>query len=129
MKINHTHHIAINTRDFEASIKFYKEILKMQFIDKVDLGEDYVAYLKYAEDSFIELFKMDGKLIEGELEGNLVGLKHIAFDVDNLMEWNAYLKDAGIKFILDVTEVGPIRKRVLLIEAPDNVIVELCENY
>ena len=129
MKINHTHHIAINTRDFKASIKFYQDILKMQFINEVDLGENHVAYLQYAEDSFIELFQMEGRLTESEIDDNRVGLKHIAFDVDDLMEWDTYLKEVNAKFTLGVTELEPIRKRVLLIEAPDNVIVELCENY
>lgn len=129
MEILGVHHIAINARDFQKSIQFYKEILKLQFVNEVNLGEDYVAYIKCSENLFLELFQMEGRLKEQELDDNKVGLKHIAFSVDHIDQWNTYLKEQKIKFVLEVTEVGAIRQRVLLVEAPDNVIVELCEAY
>ncbi|MDF2473538.1 MAG: hypothetical protein K0R21_1320 [Anaerocolumna sp.] len=129
MKIVGVHHIAINTRDFQKSICFYRDILKMEFIKEVDLGEDYVAYMKCSDQLLLELFKMNDRLKEQELDDCYVGLKHVAFTVDHLDQWNTYLKEQNVKFALEMTEVKPIQQRVLLIEAPDNVIVELCEAY
>lgn len=129
MKINNIHHIAINTRDLKKSIQFYTEILKFRFVEEADLGNDYVAYIEYAPNSVLELFKMDGKLTESALDDTVVGLKHIAFHVDELEKWDDYLKKSNIPYWLELTRIEPIQKKVLLIEAPDHVIIELCEDY
>lgn len=127
MKINGLHHIAVNTVDFEKSIRFYTDILKMEFVHEADLGTDYAAYIRYGRDQYMELFRKK-QTVERQTKDDAEGLRHIAFDVDDVDVWNEYLKEKKVPFNLEVTNVDAIKKRVLLIEAPDHVIIELCQS-
>lgn len=129
MRINEIQHIAVNTRDLKKSIHFYTEILKLDYVNEADLGNDYAAYIKCGPGSVLELFHMEGNLTERKLDDTAVGVRHIAFDVDDIEAWDNYLKRSGVPYRVELTELEVIRKRVLLVEAPDNVIVELCQNY
>lgn len=129
MKINEIHHIGINTRDLKKSIRFYTEVLKLHCINEADLGEDYAVYIECGPDSFLELFCMDGRLTEQELNDTAVGVRHIAFDVDQIEAWDDHLKRSKIPYRVKLTKIEAIHKRVLLVEAPDNIIIELCQNY
>ncbi len=129
MKINEIHHVAVNTRDFDKSIQFYTDVLKLELLEEADLGGDYAAYIKCGKNSVLELFKMDQRLKEDSSDDTKVGIRHIAFDVDHVGEWNHYLKQLEIPYRTELMEIEAIRKKVLLIDAPDNVIVELSEGY
>lgn len=126
MKTGAVNHIGINTVDLKASEQFYSEVMGFEFVGEVDLGGDYVAYMKVDDNTTIELFLTDGNLpVYTPADGN-TGLKHIAFDVDDVDEWYECLKAKGFVMTLEPTDILPIKKRVLLFEAPDNVIIELC---
>lgn len=128
MKINGIHHIGVNTRDLKESVCFYTEVLKLDFVSETSLGDDYAAYIKCGPDSVLELFCMEGRLAEQKQNDNAVGVRHIAFDVDHIEEWDGYLRQRKIPYRTELTQIEAIRKKVLLVEAPDNVIVELCQN-
>ena len=127
MNINGVHHIAIDTTDFRKSISFYTDTLKMQFVDEVDLGGDYVAYIKSSDGVLLELFRHKPDTFPIVQSSNEIGVKHLAFSVDNIESWNEYLKNLNIKFTLELLYIQQINKRVLLIEGPDHVIIELCQ--
>lgn len=129
MKINEIHHIGVNTRDLKKSIQFYTEVLKLDYINEADLGSDYAAYIKCGSDSVLELFRMDGYLTKQRSKDTDAGVRHIAFDVDHIEDWDEHLKQLKIPYRVELTEIEAIRKRVLLVEAPDNVIIELCQDY
>lgn len=129
MKINEMHHVAVNTRDFYKSIQFYTEILKLELLEETNLGDDYAAYIKCGKNSVLELFKLDQKLREDTLDDTKEGIRHIAFDVDHVDEWDRYLKKMAVPYRAELMKIEAIRKKVLLIEAPDNVVIELSEEY
>jgi len=128
MKINDVQHIAINTLNIEKSIEFYTKILKFELINKVDIGELVLVYIKIKENTFIELFDLKGACEKGEATENQQGLRHIAFDVEDIEAWNEHLKANDVKFVVELCEFGPIGKNVLLIEDPNGAVIELCED-
>lgn len=126
MRLNKIHHIAIIASNYEVSKKFYTEILGLEVIREVYRKErdSYKLDLKLG-DSEIELFSFPNAPVRPSYP-EARGLRHLAFEVDNLDEAIAELNLHGI-------ECEPIRideftgKRFTFFEDPDKLPLELYE--
>ena len=126
MRLNKIHHIAIIASNYEVSKKFYTEILGLEVIREVYRKErdSYKLDLKlgYSE---IELFSFPNAPVRPSYP-EARGLRHLAFEVDNIDEAIAELNLHGI-------ECEPIRideftgKRFTFFEDPDKLPLELYE--
>ena len=127
MKINHTDHIAINTLDIEKTLFFYCDILGLKQEKSVDMGDETLVYVRVNETTCLELCDLRGKCTskQGYIT-DVGGLRHIAFDVDNLFEWEEYLTEKGVPFELHMVEMPKLGKRAILVCDPDGTVVELC---
>ena len=126
MRLNKIHHIAIIASNYEVSKKFYTEILGLQVIREVYRKErdSYKLDLKLG-DSEIELFSFPNAP-ERPSYPEARGLRHLAFEVDNIDEAITELNLHGV-------ECEPIRideftgKRFTFFEDPDKLPLELYE--
>ena len=124
MRLNKIHHIAIIASNYEVSKKFYTEILGLEVIREVYRKErdSYKLDLKLG-DSEIELFSFPNAPVRPSYP-EARGLRHLAFEVDNIDEAIAELNLHGI-------ECEPIRideftgKRFTFFEDPDKLPLEL----
>ncbi len=121
MVIKGIQHIGIDTENIEESIRFYTEILGLEMLERADLGADQAVYIKINEDSVLELFVSDFQ--KGHRE-NTAGIRHMAFMVDELETWHQRLNEKGVKIILEPVEIKAIHKKVMLFQAPDDVVIE-----
>lgn len=121
MVIRGIQHIGIDTENIEESIRFYTKVLGLEMLERADLGEDQAVYIKINEDSVLELFVSGFK--KGRLE-NTAGIRHMAFMVDELEAWHQRLKAEGVEIILEPVEIKEIHKKVMLFQAPDDVVIE-----
>lgn len=127
LKLKRLHHIAIICSNYEKSKKFYTEILGFK-IEKETYRQERQSYkldLSLNETYLIELFSFpDPPTRQSRPEGT--GLRHIAFEVDNIEECIQIL---AIKNI----EAEPIRmdeltnKKFTFFNDPDNLPIELYE--
>lgn len=126
MRLNKIHHIAIIASNYEVSKKFYTEILGLEVIREVYRKErdSYKLDLKLG-DSEIELFSFPNAPVRPSYP-EARGLRHLAFEVNNIDEAIAELNLHGI-------ECEPIRideftgKRFTFFEDPDKLPLELYE--
>lgn len=126
MRLNKIHHIAIIASNYEVSKKFYTEILGLEVIREVYRKErdSYKLDLKLG-DSEIELFSFPNAPVRPSYP-EARGLRHLAFEVDNIDEAIAELNLHGI-------ECEPFRideftgKRFTFFEDPDKLPLELYE--
>lgn len=127
MKLNKIHHIAIICSDYEISKKFYTETLGLEIVREVyrEERESYKLDLALNGNYIIELFSFPDppkRLSQPEA----VGLRHLAFEVENLEE---AIRDLNKNHV--VTE--PIRideftgKRFTFFSDPDGLPLELYE--
>lgn len=125
--LNKLHHIAIIVSDYEKSKYFYTQILGFKILREVYREErkSYKLDLELNGQYVIELFSFPNppaRLSDPEA----TGLRHLAFEVDNLEQEIAHLKQFGI-------EAEAIRtdeytgKRFTFIRDPDNLPIELYE--
>jgi glyoxylase I family protein len=121
------HHIAIICSDYEKSKHFYTEILGFKLETEVfrEARDSYKADLSLNGHYIIELFSFPNppsRLSWPEA----TGLRHLAFEVEDLEACMALLKDKNI-------EVEPIRideftlKKFTFFADPDDLPIELYE--
>jgi len=127
MKIKQIEHIAINTRNFEESAKFYRDILGFKQMETVELDGFSINYFELPGGNRLELFDYRGSNREVEREENDVGLRHLAFTVENVAEHEKELREAGVTIALPTTELPALGVRVLLFLDPNGVTLEFCE--
>lgn len=127
IKVNSIHHIAIICSDYEASKKFYTEILGCTILAEHYRTErqSYKLDLAIGDQYCIELFSFpDPPLRISRPEAR--GLRHLAFEVDDVNTATAWLNDCGI-----ATE--PIRvdeytgKKFTFFADPDDLPLEFYE--
>lgn len=127
MKFNKIHHVAIICSDYEKSKKFYTEILGFE-VEKETYREERDSYkldLKIGGIYQIELFSFVNPP-ERVNRPEARGLRHLAFEVDNIDEAVRELNEKGV-----VTE--PVRidevteKRFTFFTDPDKLPLEIYE--
>ena len=60
-------------------------------------------------------------------KANQIGLRHIAFEVDNIEDKVCRLKDKGIKFISSIHTYPKTGKRLVYFWGPDRILLELAQ--
>lgn len=126
MNINKIHHIAVICSNYEVSKKFYTEILGLKVIREIyrEERESYKLDLEIG-DSQIELFSFKNAP-ERVSYPEARGLRHLAFEVDDIEETVRYLESNGVK-------CEPIRideftlRKFTFFEDPDKLPLELYE--
>lgn len=125
--ISKVHHIAIICTDYEISKRFYTEILGFTIICETYRKERQSFKLDLALNSeyIIELFSFPNPP-ERPTRPEAAGLRHLAFEVDNLDDVITFL----IKHKIEVEQVRideTTGKRFTFIADPDNLPIEFCE--
>lgn len=127
LKLNRVHHIAIICSDYQKSKHFYSEILGFKILLEVyrEERQSYKLDLEVGNQYQIELFSFPEPPARAS-RPEAVGLRHLAFEVDDIDEAIGSLQANGV-----MTE--PIRideftgKRFTFFADPDGLPLELYE--
>jgi len=117
-------HTRMRVNDMEETLRFYRDILGLEVAERhrSPRGSE-LAFLKTPNsDELIEIcsFPASGKV---QVQEDLV---HLAFEVDDLDQIIAHLKEKGIS-ITDGPTVTSSGNRFCFIDAPDRYEIELIE--
>ncbi len=127
LAINKIHHIAIISSDYEKSKAFYTSVLGLSIKQEVYRAErnSYKLDLTLNGDYVIELFSFPDppqRLTRPES----TGLRHLAFEVNNIEKEVAKLKEKGIK--VEAIRVDEhTEKRFTFFTDPDELPIEIYE--
>lgn len=121
------HHVAIICSDYKKSKEFYSELLGLQIIREVYRAErnSYKLDLSLNGEYIIELFSFPDPPTR-PTQPEALGLRHLAFEVENLEDVIIYLQNNNIPS-------EPVRideftgKRFTFIEDPDRLPIEFYE--
>ena len=127
MKFNRIHHVAVICSDYQKSKEFYVEKLGFEIENEVFREErnSYKLDLKVAGVYQIELFSFPNPP-ERVNSPEARGLRHLAFEVDDVEKTVAELNEKGI-------ETEPVRideitgKKFTFFKDPDNLPLEVYE--
>jgi glyoxylase I family protein len=127
LKLNRIHHIAIICADYEKSKRFYTEILGLKILGEVYREErrSYKLDLQVGDQYQVELFSFPGPPPRPS-RPEAAGLRHLAFEVDNIGEAVAGLGDKGV--IAEPIRIDEFTgKRFTFFADPDGLPIELYE--
>ena len=127
MKISKIDHVSINVIDIHQTLDFYGRILGLKRLETVDCGEFEITYFALPDGSRLELFDYHGKNQANSREESEVGLRHIAFQVEDVAEHEKHLRAAGVEITLPTCDLPNLGARVLLFLDPNGVTLEFCE--
>jgi methylmalonyl-CoA/ethylmalonyl-CoA epimerase len=130
-KIKKINHIAIAVKDIEESLKFWRDAMGLQVdhIEDVPSQNSEVVFIPVG-DSEVELVKptSSDSGVAKFIEERGGGMHHLCFEVDDIDEMLAQLKDKGIRLINEVALELPGRKMAFVHPKSTNgVLVELYE--
>ncbi len=144
-------HINIVVTDLERSVKFYTETLGLEKINSAHLEGEWIESIVGIEgvvadvvfvvapngEPRIELLSYKtpkGEPLEPNSLANTPGLRHIAFQVDDIEGMTARLKKAGVPLVSDPIAVPSSvikhdagRKTLCYFHDPDGVLLEIAE--
>ncbi len=128
MKIKAIHHVAIICSDYEASKKFYVEVLGFSIITETFRSErnSYKLDLQVGNSSaMIELFSFPHPLARVN-NPEACGLRHLAFAVENIEASVAYLKSQKVE-VEEIRFDEITEKWFTFFRDPDNLPLEIYE--
>ncbi len=127
LKLNRVHHIAIICSDYERSKHFYSEILGLKIVREVyrEARQSYKLDLEVGNQYQIELFSFpnpSGRPSRPEA----VGLRHLAFEVDDVATAAAYISSFNIH--VEAIRIDEFTgKRFTFLADPDGLPIEFYE--
>jgi len=128
MKVRGIDHVSINVRDREASARFYAEVLGLRKLQTVPMdGGCSITYFEIPGGGRMELFDYAGKNRDAVREESDVGLRHLAFSVDDVAAAEKMLRGKGVTIVLPTTDIPSLGAKVLLFLDPNGVTLEFCQ--
>lgn len=146
MRVNH---LNIVVRDMERSLAFYVGLLGLRVTYEVELTGAWIEQVAGLPNvsarcifvqpvgggtrfELLEYRTPPGASLPEDSITNTVGLRHVAFEVDDLDGLYGKLVKAGVRFVsppvtVPFRVVGNIRKRLCYCYDPDGVVVEIAD--
>lgn len=123
-------HTSISVNNLEESINFYKEVFDLKFRSEGERKELKSKFVNLEDENHnvIELFKHENSipLNENLMDFQKVGIKHIAFLVENLEKVVEKAVSHGSKIIWPIQN-GITIKRLAFVSDPNGIPIELIE--
>lgn len=121
-------HITINVKDIETSIEFYTKMFNLKKLDTVDMGDHKLQYLSLPGNCRLELISYDNPGLELATKNIDLGIyRHIAFRVDNIEEIMQKCDVFSVKIHLGPLFIERLNIKILLIEDPNGIEIEIIE--
>lgn len=127
LKLNRVHHIAIICSDYVKSKQFYTEVLGLKIVREAyrEQRQSYKLDLEVGDLYQIELFSFPDPPARPS-RPEAAGLRHLAFEVDDLDEAVAHIVSFGVSVeLIRVDEFTG--KRFTFFADPDGLPLELYE--
>jgi glyoxylase I family protein len=127
LKINRVHHIAIICSDYQLSKHFYTQILGFKIVSEHYRAErrSYKLDLQVGNYYQIELFSFPDPTARPS-RPEAAGLRHLAFEVDNIGEAVAYLSEQGV--VVEIIRKDELTGKLFTFFAdPDGLPLEFYE--
>lgn len=142
MPVTRVNHTAISVRDMVRSIEFYRDQLGLELLMEMDVdhhpGLDSVVGMSgavgqvsflAAGDTLVELWCYTAPLgldVAQDSRPADLGVRHIAFEVDDVEAIHRQLVDAGYRFNSVPVDLG--LHKTCYLYGPDNELIELLED-
>lgn len=127
LHLNKVHHIAVICSDYQRSLDFYTRILGLKVLAEHyrENRKSYKTDLALGDDYVIELFSFPSPP-KRVTQPEAAGLRHLAFEVDDIADIVAELKALGIAHE-EIRKDEYTGKQFLFFKDPDGLPIEVYE--
>jgi methylmalonyl-CoA/ethylmalonyl-CoA epimerase len=107
MKIKRIAHLGVAVQDLDAALKFFTQGLPLELTHTEDYQGMRIGFIPVGDSSIELLQDVSGSSPIGKyLAKNGEGIHHIAFEVDDIQQAVAELKERGVKLIDETPRPG-----------------------
>ena len=120
-----THHIAVQTTDYEASVAFYTEVMGMTEVVGFESQGRRAVILDIGDGSHMELFEpISGTQPSNDATGNVVF--HFALQTTDIETALERVREAGMEITVELTthQMGPLNITLAFFKGPSGEVVE-----
>lgn len=125
MKLNKVHHVAVICSDYRRSLDFYTQVLGLELVAEHyrESRQSFKADLALNGEYVVELFSFPSPPPRPS-RPEAAGLRHLAFEVDDIGEAASCLESMGIPHE-DIRTDEYTGRRFFFLQDPDNLPIEL----
>lgn len=119
-----THHIALQTRDWDASLRLYRDVLGMQIVAEFGPSERRILLLDIGDGSHMELFAPLPAAADQPPVANV--LTHIALATTDTRQATEHVRQAGYTITVEPKDVqlGSIAATIAFFTGPNGETIE-----
>ena len=120
-----THHIAVQTQDYEASVRFYTEVMGMSEVVGFKSEGRRAVILDIGDGSHMELFEpIPGTQPSSDATGNVVF--HFALQTTDIESALERVRAAGMEITVELktVDMGPLNISLAFFKGPSGEVVE-----
>ena len=119
-------HIAVRTKDLDASLRFYRDIMGLEEAFRLcgDDGKPFLIYVYIAPNQFIELFPNGER--RQEQGRDVIGFQHICLEVEDVEAAYRTMRERGAPIDSEIID-GKAKCRQFWMHDPDGNPIELME--
>ncbi|NRF95107.1 VOC family protein [Paenibacillus frigoriresistens] len=130
MLIKMINHITINVKNLEDSLKFYRDILGLEQLDIVNMGDHELIYFALPGGTRLELITYFGTNQDINTNPSDGGIfRHIAFEVDDVRDVEKWMLENAIEVTLSITRVPKLGVYAILVKDPNGVELEFIQKF
>ena len=89
------HHISIQTRDWDAALRLYRDVLGMKVVAEFGSPERPIVLLDIGDGSHVELFAPASETLSSDHPTHAGPILHLAFAVDDTRAAVEHVRQAG----------------------------------
>ena len=125
------HHIAIQTRDWDASLTFYKDVLGMEVIAEFGSPERKVVLLDMGDGSHMELFQPTASSPAAEDAIPNDPVTHFALATTDIHAAVEHVRQAGAEVTLEPRDVslGALNATIAFFRGPSGEVIEFFQTH
>ena len=120
------HHIAVQTKDWEASLRLYRDVLGMPVVAEFGTLERPILLLDIGDGSHIELFGPRPASPDSDSPAGQSPLTHIALTAADTRQAIEHVRQAGYQVTVEPKDVqlGPIPATIAFFSGPNGESIE-----
>ena len=126
-----THHIAVQTRDWDASLRLYRDVLGMPIVAEFGSPERKIILLDMGDKSHIELFQPTTNSPKVGSPAANDPVIHFALATTDTRAAMENIRQAGYEITLEPRDVdlGALKATIAFFKGPNGEVIELFQTH
>ena len=125
------HHVAVQTRDWEASLRLYRDVLGMEIVAEFGSPERKIILLDLGDGTYMELFApvADSPAVDSESPNDPV--THFALTVEDTRVATERVREAGYEITIEPKdlELDHLSVTIAFFKGPSGEVLEFFQTH